>query len=84
MQLASANYISIFFINHANAFAVRSTILNYKRFQIIRDQKISGKIVSALTSIKLFSVRNIFIFCMIQQQIFHMKLLRQFAGILHC
>ncbi len=28
MQLASANYISIFFINHANAFAVRSTILN--------------------------------------------------------
>ena len=23
MQLASANYISIFFINHANAFAVR-------------------------------------------------------------
>ena len=47
MQLASTNYISIFFINHANAFAVRSTILNYKRFQIIRDQKIPTEIFSS-------------------------------------
>lgn len=56
IQLASANYISIFFINHANAFAVRITILNYKRFQIIRDQKIPTEIFSSFFIIQFFSM----------------------------
>lgn len=69
---------------HSNLFLFSFAFLYLKRLQIIRHIQIAMIILLSFLRIQLLSLRQMCLFCMIQQQIRHTEFFRKLACFFYC